>query len=76
MDDVINKAIREDESYGKSRNPEMRDSIRTELRSSRTFIDSVLKAAQTIEVGFVVLDPHNGKIKAMVGGRNYRTFTR
>jgi penicillin-binding protein 1A len=74
MDDVINKAIREDESYGKSRNPEMRDSIRTELRNSRTFIDSVLKAAQTIEVGFVVLDPHSGKIKAMVGGRNYRTF--
>jgi len=74
MDDVINKAIREDESYGKSRNPEMRDSIRTELRSSRTFIDSVLKAAQTIEVGFVVLDPHSGQIKAMVGGRNYRTF--
>jgi penicillin-binding protein 1A len=74
MDDVINKAIREDESYGKSRNPDMRDSIRTALRNSRTFIDSVLKAAQTIEVGFVVLDPHNGKIKAMVGGRNYRTF--
>ena len=74
MDDVINKAIREDESYGKSRNPEMRDSIRTELRNSRTFIDSVLKAAQTIEVGFFVLDPHSGKIKAMVGGRNYRTF--
>jgi penicillin-binding protein 1A len=34
----------------------------------------VLKAAQTIEVGFVVIDPHNGRIKAMIGGRNYRTF--
>lgn len=74
MTDVINKAIREDESYSKSRNHEMRDSIRNALRNSRTFIDSVLKAAQTIEVGFVVVDPHNGKIKAMVGGRNYRTF--
>ena len=72
--DVISKAIREDESYGKSRNPEMRDSIRNALRSNSTFIDSVLKAAQTIEVGFVAIDPHNGKIKAMVGGRNYRTF--
>ena len=74
MDDVINKAIREDESYGKSRNPQMRDSIYNTLRNSRTFIDSVLKAAQTIEVGFVVIDPHNGNIKAMVGGRNYRIF--
>jgi penicillin-binding protein 1A len=74
MEDVISKAIREDESYSKSRNPEMRDSIRDILRNSPTFIDSVLKAAQTIEVGFVVIDPHSGKIKAMVGGRNYRTF--
>ena len=74
MEDVISKTIREDESYSKSRNPEMRDSIRTMLRNSQAFIDSVLKAAQTIEVGFVVIDPHSGKIKAMVGGRNYRTF--
>jgi penicillin-binding protein 1A len=74
MSDVISKAIREDESYSKSRNALMRDSIRNELRNSRTFIDSVLKAAQMIEVGFVVIDPHNGKIKAMIGGRNYRTF--
>jgi penicillin-binding protein 1A len=74
MDDVINKAIREDEAYSKSRNSDMRDSIRNKLRNSRTFIDSVLKAAQTIEVGFIVIDPHSGKIKAMVGGRNYRTF--
>lgn len=74
MSDVINKAIREDESYSKSRNAMMRDSIRRELRTSRPFIDSVLKAAQTIEVGFVVIDPHNGQIKAMIGGRNYRTF--
>jgi penicillin-binding protein 1A len=74
MSDVIAKAIREDESYNKSTNSVMRDSIRRELYNSRIFIDSVLKAAQTIEVGFVVIDPHNGKIKAMVGGRNYRTF--
>jgi penicillin-binding protein 1A len=74
MSDVISKAIRENESYSKSRNSHMRDSIRNELHSDRTFIDSVLKAAQTIEVGFVVLDPHNGNIKAMIGGRNYRTF--
>ena len=74
MSDVISKAIRENESYSKSRNSDMQDSIRNELRSNRSFIDSVLKAAQTIEVGFVVINPHNGQIKAMVGGRNYRSF--
>jgi penicillin-binding protein 1A len=74
MEDVIAKAVRENEQSSKSRNAEMRDSIRNKLRTSRTFVDSVLKAAQTIEVGFIVIDPHDGKIKAMVGGRNYRNF--
>jgi penicillin-binding protein 1A len=74
LDDVINKAIREDESYRKSHNVAIQDSIRALLLGSRTFIDSIKKAAQTLEVGFVVIDPHTGQIKAMVGGRNYRTF--
>ena len=52
----------------------IQDSIRALLLGSRTFIDSIKKAAQTLEVGFVVIDPHTGQIKAMVGGRNYRTF--
>jgi penicillin-binding protein 1A len=74
LTDVINKAIRDDESYRKSRNAVVQDSIRALLLNSRVFIDSIKKAAQTLEVGFVVIDPHTGFIKAMVGGRNYRTF--
>jgi len=74
LNDVINKAIRDDESYRKSHNVAIQDSIRALLLGSRTFIDSIKKAAQTLEVGFVVIDPHTGQIKAMVGGRNYRTF--
>jgi penicillin-binding protein 1A len=74
VNDVVNRAIRDDESYRKSRNAAIRDSIRTHLLGNRVFIDSIKKIAQTIEVGFVVIDPHSGQIKAMVGGRNYRTF--
>jgi penicillin-binding protein 1A len=74
LNDVINKAIRDDESHRKSRNASMRDSIDQALRTSIAFIDSVKRAAQTLEVGFIVIDPHTGQIKAMVGGRNYRTF--
>jgi penicillin-binding protein 1A len=74
LNDVINKAIRDGEFYRKSRNAGMRDSIRQALSTNSAFIDSIKKGAQTIEVGFVVIDPHNGQIKAMVGGRNYRTF--
>jgi penicillin-binding protein 1A len=74
LNDVINKAIRDDESYRRSHNVAIQDSIRALLLGSRTFIDSIKRAAQTLEVGFVVIDPHTGQIKAMVGGRNYRTF--
>jgi penicillin-binding protein 1A len=74
LNDVINKAVRDDESYRKSRNAAIRDSIRAQLLGNRAFIDSMKKAAQTIEVGFIVIDPHTGQIKAMIGGRNYRTF--
>jgi len=74
LTDVMNRAIRDDESYRKSHNATTRDSIRAFLLGNRSFIDSMKKAAQTIEVGFVAIDPHSGQIKAMVGGRNYRTF--
>ena len=72
--DNVQKAIRENEYYRKARNAQMRDSIAGALRSDKAFVDSVKKAAQTIEVGFVVIDPHTGHILAEVGGRNYRTF--
>jgi penicillin-binding protein 1A len=72
--DAINKSVQDDESYRKSRNASMRDSIEQALRSSGEFIDSVKRTAQTLEVGFIAIDPHTGQIKAMVGGRNYRTF--
>ncbi len=74
LKDNIEKAIRESESYRKARNASMRDSIVHVLETDPAFIDSVKKAAQTIEVGFVVIDPHDGHIMAMVGGRNFRTF--
>ncbi|MBN1396634.1 MAG: PBP1A family penicillin-binding protein [Bacteroidetes bacterium] len=74
LTDVINRAVRDDESYRKSRNAYERDSIRAYLLGNQAFIDSVKKGAQTIEIGFVVIDPHTGQIKAMIGGRNYRTF--
>lgn len=74
FNDVLVKSIRDNEAYRKSHNAAEQDSIRKVLLGNRMFIDSIKKAAQTLEVGFVVIDPHTGFIKAMVGGRNYRTF--
>ncbi len=74
LNDNIQKMIREGEDYKKAKTKEERDSIATSLKSDPAFIDSVKKTVRTIEVGFVVLNPHNGYVVAMVGGRNFRQF--
>ncbi len=70
----VSKVIRESEAYRKARNAAMRDSIINAFKTDPAFIDSVKRIAQTIEVGFVVINPHTGHILAEVGGRNFRTF--
>ena len=74
LNEAINTSIKENEAYRRSRNASMRDSIDHYLRTNRAFIDSVRRIAQTIEVGFVAIDPHTGQVKALVGGRNYRAY--
>ena len=71
---VIDQSIRTSPEYRKAISAGQRDSIYTTLRSIQAWVDSMKKVAQTIEVGFVALDPRNGGIRAMVGGVNYRTF--
>lgn len=70
----IEKYIVESEHYKRAATQEAKDSIATIMRADSTFIDSVKVLARMIEVGFVVLDPHNGNILAMVGGTNFRAF--
>jgi penicillin-binding protein 1A len=74
LNDNIEKMIREGEDYKKAETQEARDSIASLLRHNPAFVDSVKKAVRTIEVGFVVVNPHNGYVVAMVGGRNFRQF--
>ena len=70
----VDKFIRESEAYKKSRNAEARDSLFQVMRLDSSVIDSVKILAKLIEVGFVAINPHNGHILAMVGGRNFRAF--
>ncbi len=70
----IEKYIHDTEPYRLARNQEAKDSIANVLRNNPAFVDTVKKLAKTIEVGFVCIDPHNGHILAMVGGRNYKVF--
>jgi penicillin-binding protein 1A len=70
----VEKYVHDDEHYRSAKSQLIRDSIGNALRTNPAFIDSVKKLARMIEVGFVCIDPHNGHIVAMVGGRNFRAF--
>jgi penicillin-binding protein 1A len=72
--DNIDKFIRDSDAYKRAATAEARDSILRAQRVNPAVIDSAKRAAQTIEVGFVVTNPHTGYILAMVGGRNYKAF--
>jgi len=69
LTDIVNKAIKSRRDYLFAAREE-KNKITKKLWKDTAFIDSVKKVAQTIEVGFVVLDVKTGEIRAMVGGRN------
>ena len=70
LDDLLNKAIKRRKNYRSAKTIEAKEDIYNNLIKNVAFVDSVQEVAQTIEVGFVVIDPTNGNIKAMVGGRD------
>lgn len=66
---LIDRAIKDLPKYISADAGE-KSSIYNQLKNDSAFIDSVKSAATAIEVGFVVIDPRSGNIKALVGGRN------
>ncbi|HWP81680.1 MAG TPA: PBP1A family penicillin-binding protein [Bacteroidota bacterium] len=74
LNENVEKRIRELDAYKKAKTDFQRDSIAHVLRTDQKFIDSVKVLTKTIEVGFVVIDPHTGHIVAMVGGSNFKSF--
>jgi penicillin-binding protein 1A len=71
LEKILDRAARQSLRYRRASN---KDSILTLLKSDSSFIDSIKTIWQSIEVGFVAIDPKTGGIRAMVGGRNFRTF--
>ena len=67
---LIDEAIRKSREYRNEESKENRAAIYNRLKKDESFIDSVKFVATRIEVGFVVIDPFTGEIKAMVGGIN------
>ncbi len=70
LDDILTKAIVRRKEYKQAKTSAEKEKILNSLKNNIAFVDSVEKDAQTIDVGFVVLDVKTGEIRAMVGGRD------
>ncbi|NWG28972.1 MAG: PBP1A family penicillin-binding protein [Ignavibacteriaceae bacterium] len=67
---LLDKAIKNSGRYNSTSTQEEKTRIYNKLKYDPKFIDSVKTAESTVQVGFVVIDPETGEIKAMVGGQN------
>ena len=67
---LLDKAIKNSEQYRLAISSQEKAKVYNKLKYDPRFIDSVKTAETTIQTGFVVIDPSNGEIRAMVGGRN------
>ncbi len=72
LTDILDKAIKRSKQYRAAKDKEEKAKVYNRLKSSKSFVDSVKKEATKVEIGFVVLDPKNGHILAMVGGSNLK----
>ncbi|MFZ2323906.1 MAG: PBP1A family penicillin-binding protein [Ignavibacteriaceae bacterium] len=68
--DLLDRAIKNDPRYKAETSAQKRASIYNQLKYDVDFVDNVKKLAVKVEVGFVVIDPKTGQIKALVGGEN------
>jgi penicillin-binding protein 1A len=67
---LVDEAIRKTKDYKSAEDKNEKAKIYNRLKKSKAFVDSVKAGATKIEVGFVVIDPFTGQVKAMVGGEN------
>lgn len=74
LEDNIEKTIRQSEDFKKAKTEDERTKIYNKLKNSKAFIDSIKILATTVQVGFVVMNPKTGEIKAMVGANPNTTF--
>lgn len=67
---LIDESIKKSREYRSVESQEKKAAIYNRLKKDEAFIDSIKFVATRVEVGFVVIDPFTGEIKAMVGGTN------
>ncbi len=68
----IEREIRNHPAFRNAGSDKERESVRSALLTNEQFTDLIKRRLQTIQTGFVAIDPSTGEIKAMVGGSDYR----
>ncbi|MCB0719189.1 MAG: transglycosylase domain-containing protein [Bacteroidetes bacterium] len=69
--DVVQSFMRETRRYKSMRKSGKSDSdVLAELRVDSSFVDSLRASKTRLEAGLVSIDPHNGHIRAWIGGRD------
>ncbi len=70
LTDLLDTEIKYTRQYRSAETQEEKAKVYNKLKSDKNFVDSIKTLATKLEVGFVVIDPETGYIKAMVGGSN------
>ena len=67
LNDAVDKAIKQSEIYKKAKTDGDRQKIYNKMKSDDKFIEDTKLRTIAVQVGFCVIDPKTGHIKAMVG---------
>jgi penicillin-binding protein 1A len=72
LNEILEESAKRTRKYRAATDAAERKRILDGLMVDESFIDSVKKAATTVQAGFVVVEPGTGEIKAMVGGKEQK----
>ncbi len=67
LNDAVEKYIKQSDDYKKAKTDADRQKIFNKLKQDNNFVDKVKEREIAVQVGFCVIDPKTGQIKAMVG---------
>ena len=67
LESNLDKFIKQSDSYKRATTDIDKKKVYEMMKSNKSVIDSVKDLATTIQVGFVVMNPKTGEIKAMIG---------
>ena len=74
LNDAVIKYIVQSDAYKKAKTEQDRNKLYERLKNDKSFVDSVKMLTTTVQIGFVVMNPKTGEIKAMVGANPNISF--